>query len=198
GTQTLPMNKDGIGICHHGIQQCTTPPLPPGDPNCPPGWPAGKTCPRQPPSYGACTGLQAPLKEVCNGADDDCDGTIDNNLTDPWADPTNPNYPTAHPCCSTGNLADCTNTGTGTRCQVGGFVCQMGAKICLGSVAKTIEVCNGIDDDCNGIIDDVPGVGTPCTGPGIYTAGECTARLECVAGNAAPVCVQKKGPMPEV
>jgi hypothetical protein len=31
--------------------------------------------------YGACTGGAFPIDEICNGADDDCDGTIDDGLT---------------------------------------------------------------------------------------------------------------------
>src|SRR5262249_9724454 len=30
-----------------------------------------------------CTELVGPSSELCNGIDDDCDGTIDNNLSDP-------------------------------------------------------------------------------------------------------------------
>jgi MYXO-CTERM domain-containing protein len=149
---------------------------------------------------GACTGLQKPLTELCNGRDDDCDGSVDNGgmTKDDWADPTNPNYGTAHPCCSTGNLADCMNTGTGMRCQVGGYVCLNGQKVCMGSVAKSIEICDMVDNDCNGPVDDVPGLNSPCTGNGVETRGECTARLECVAGNTVPQCVQKQGPVAEL
>ena len=73
----------------------------------------------------------------------------------------------------------------------------MRSKTCVGSVAKSLEICNMVDDDCDGAIDDVPGVGTPCTDGGIFTGGECKAVLQCVAGNSAPVCVQTVGPVAE-
>jgi hypothetical protein len=55
--------------------------------------------------------------EICNGIDDDCNGTVDDNVTDPWA---------GQACCPTGNLADCQNSGTGTRCQTGIDQCTGG------------------------------------------------------------------------
>ena len=194
GMVILTPAQDGVGACHAGTQLCTTVPLPAGDPGCPAGWPAGKTCPNPTHTYGACSGAVGPQNEACNGVDDDCDGTIDNNLKDPWADPSNPAYPTAHPCCSTGNLADCTGAG-GSPCHVGGYQCIGGMKVCVGSVPKTAEICDKVDNDCNGAVDDLPGRGTPCTGPGINTKGECKAVNDCLYApdpNASPnlVCVQ--------
>jgi MYXO-CTERM domain-containing protein len=116
-------------------------------------------------------------------------------------------------------LSDCDNTSsvtpqggtvTGTRCKRGKWQCahsagpcSPGARACVGSVAKSPEVCDLVDDDCNGQVDDVPGLGTPCTGAGILTMGTCKAVLECPATASPtnplpPVCVQTVGPMPEV
>ncbi|HXU73274.1 MAG TPA: MopE-related protein [Polyangia bacterium] len=199
GTNTLPMGKDGVGVCHHGIEQCQTLPLcgttlPPGciPGACPAGWPAGKTCPNPTPVYGSCLGLIAPTPEFCDGLDNDCNACTDDNPQDAWIGTA---------CCSTGNLADCDNTGTGTRCKRGtwkcaqpGGACTAGTKTCVGSVAKSTEICNMVDDDCNGPVDDVPGVGAPCTGPGIFTQGTCKAVEQCVANNMPPQCVQTVGP----
>ncbi|HEX6838888.1 MAG TPA: hypothetical protein VF334_20055, partial [Polyangia bacterium] len=167
GVNTLPMGKDGVGVCHHGIEQCLTLPLcgtsgqtPPtcivGA--CPVGWPAGKTCPNTTATYGSCQGLVAPSTEFCDGLDNDCNACTDDNPQDSWINTE---------CCGAagGNpLSDCDGSVAGTMCHRGhwqcfqaGGNCTPGAKTCMGAVAKSPEVCNGIDDDCNGIIDDVPG-----------------------------------------
>ena len=207
GTNTLPPGKDGVGVCHHGIEACTTLPLcgtsgvtPPNCivGACPAGWPANKTCPNNTSTFGSCTGLIAPSTEFCDGLDNDCNACIDDNPQDSWLNTQ---------CCGAngGNpLTDCDATAPGTMCKRGTWICAKasscaaGSKQCSGSFAKSPEVCNGIDDDCNGIIDDVPGVGAPCTGPGIFTGGECTAVMKCVTNGQPPQCVQVVGPKPEV
>jgi hypothetical protein len=201
------------GICHTGIQACLTAPLPPGNGGCPAGWPAGKPCPNPTPSYDVCQGAQGAIPELCNGLDDDCNGCTDNNPTDSWL---------GQDCCIVngiaGNVTDCDNTTstdtnggshTGTRCKRGkwacsqpGGACTPGAKTCVGSVAKSAEVCDTVDNDCDGQVDDVPGLFTPCTGPGINTQGTCRALLECPTGTSPtnpqpPVCVQTTQPTPE-
>jgi putative metal-binding protein len=130
--------------------------------------------------------------ELCNGFDDDCDGQTDEAVTDAWLEQA---------CCGTGNVADCTNTGTGTRCRTGAQVCSGGGAVCVGAVAKAAETCNGVDDDCNGAVDDIAGAGTACTAGGVNTTGACTAAYTC---NGAPgpgpyglTCSQIVGPMSE-
>ena len=117
GMVILTPAQDGVGACHAGTQQCTDGAaagraIPAARPAGPPARPART---RRTPSAPA-RARSARRTKSCNGVDDDCDGTIDNNLKDPWADPTNPAYPTAHPCCSTGNLADCTGAN-GSPCK---------------------------------------------------------------------------------
>src|SRR5439155_7294056 len=113
-------------------------------------------------------GLGGAGLETCNGRDDDCDGTVDDNLTDVWV---------AQSCCPTGSLSDCTNTTGGTRCALGAYACVGGVRACTGGIAKSPETCNGADDDCNGAVDDVAGVGNTCSAAGVKTQGAGTARF---------------------
>ena len=92
-----------------------------------------------------CDGATGPRQEVCNGLDDNCDCTPDNNI------------PGLGGACGS-------NVGA---CRQGSFQCVSGSVQCTGSTGPMPETCNGIDDDCDGVIDDnVPGAGNPC-----YTAG---------------------------
>ena len=88
------------------------------------------------------------------------------------------------------------------RCRAGAYLCQNGGRACVGGVARSPELCNGIDDDCNGIVDDVPGLGLACSGVGVITIGPCTAAYACT-GRSGPgpnglTCTQKVGPGPEL
>jgi len=76
-----------------------------------------------------------PTAELCNGADDDCDGTTDEGFV------------------------------LGQSCSVGVGVCQQnGVTVCTTDGASTIcgaspfaastELCNGLDDDCDGEVDE--------------------------------------------
>lgn len=94
----------------------------------------------------------APIDEVCNGADDDCDMAIDE----------------ARPC----------TTGLMGACSDGMLMCAS-VPACQPIATPVDETCNAIDDDCDGLIDEEE---TACsTGiPGICTAGidRCGGRCE--------------------
>jgi hypothetical protein len=143
---TGPLGTQGKGICQTGTRTCDN----------------GK--------YSACVGEVLPQTEICNYADDNCDGIVDNvqaiieagvvaNCNSPACDP---NYSDAGITCWGPDLGIC---GAGT------LACQGGPKggaptgcneFIHGGVP---EICNGFDDDCNGIIDDGLTMDGPCTIP---------------------------------
>jgi hypothetical protein len=123
----------------------------------------------------ACVGAITPTAEICDGLDNDCNGTPDD-----------------FQCGQAQGI--CT-----ARCQQVG-----GVWTCNTHVGQQTETCNGLDDDCNGVIDDnVPGFGVPCGPPGAtcdLTAGTCCGicrpgTLRCIGG--APVCDGATPPRPE-
>jgi hypothetical protein len=97
-----------------------------------------------------CVQIGGPGVETCNGVDDDCDGSIDeNSLQDPLP----------------GVGVPCGDTQLGI-CSFGTTICNATTHAieCNGAVGPDpSETCNGLDDDCDGRIDDSPtGAGTSC------------------------------------
>jgi hypothetical protein len=106
--------------------------------------------------------------ELCNGEDDDCDGTI------------NEGFGLGTPCDSAADTDLCTD----------------GMRVCDGTMATTcndglpnkVEICNGADDDCDGSTDEgtLCATGQRCTGAGGCQCdsvscpnGCCTADRQC-------------------
>ena len=120
-----------------------------------------------------CVGDVAPTPEVCNGADDDCDAQVDEEI------------PPAGPCDAGGIGA----------CAAGLLTCVEAELRCVPlEGAGEDEVCDGADNDCDGGIDEGdPGAGDPClTG----LLGLCEpGRTACEEGEL--VCVPSIDPRDE-
>jgi hypothetical protein len=71
--------------------------------------------------------------ETCDGADENCDGRVDESF--PEQD------------------GGCTTTVPGL-CAAGVKVCQGGAIGCAQTIFPVVELCNGLDDNCNGRVDE--------------------------------------------
>ena len=112
-------------------------------------------------------GEVTPKEEVCNLADDNCDGLVDNV---PEIADAAPIAFCNSPAC-TGSYADaaiyCWGKDPGI-CGAGTKACAPGASGgtptgCNEFIKTGVpETCNGFDDDCNGIIDDGLTAEGPC------------------------------------
>ncbi|MCB9643745.1 MAG: hypothetical protein H6728_11790 [Myxococcales bacterium] len=109
---TGPTGTSGKGLCKNGTQTCGS----------------GQ--------WGTCVGQVVPTTETCNSKDDDCDGQIDEAITQ---------------TCYTGPAG---TAGKGL-CKSGVQTCNAGRfGTCVGQVIPTAETCNNKDDDCDGKIDE--------------------------------------------
>jgi hypothetical protein len=154
---------DGKGICHKGIETCRLG-----------GWGFGEDEASW--AEGECGNEQAPMDEVCDCLDNDCDGLTDEleeedansgNGTD-WIDYAQENPPAVDDVCGYGNC--------------GHYICDKDRcdYVCDGHGAT--EVCNGIDDNCNNVVDE--GLFQRCGGcdpvlypPATYPVEDCAAAL---------------------
>jgi hypothetical protein len=101
----------------------------------------------------ACTYLQA--QETCNGVDDNCNGTIDENVVAPSPVQVCGVSPSAV-------SAECTSQ-VSVSCQNGTFVCSFPAGVCGPSCASATEICDSLDNNCNGLLNEnVANFGQPC------------------------------------
>ncbi|MEN8184614.1 MAG: putative metal-binding motif-containing protein, partial [Myxococcota bacterium] len=115
-------------------------------------------------------GAPAANDAVCNGLDDDCDGSTDEDYLVPQ-----------------------TSCGVGACAATGALECLAGTLVdsCeSGTPAVDDTVCNGLDDDCDGAVDEDFGPQSCSTGdPGICAAGTtlCQSGAELCAAEQSPI-----------
>ncbi|MGB0592114.1 MAG: MopE-related protein, partial [Myxococcota bacterium] len=96
----------------------------------------------------ACIGDKGPETDICNGLDDDCDGTTDEDFSAGGVASLND-------LDGTPGLTLGDSCGAGA-CAGGTVVCGPGSStlLCPTHAEASPDVCNGIDDDCDGKIDE--------------------------------------------
>jgi hypothetical protein len=183
---TGPAGTVGVGACHGGSQTCVSG------------------------NWAACGGQVLPSTEVCNGVDDDCDGSTNEGLgtiacgtgvcartvqacVSGQPQTCSPGAPSTEVCDGADNDCDgSTDEGLGTvSCGVG--ACVRTIQACVGGQsqscapgAPTAEVCNALDDDCDGTPDD--GLGTLSCGTGV-----CARTVAACVGGQSQTCTPGSG-----
>jgi len=117
-------------------------------------------------AWGECRGGQGPTDEVCDGLDNDCNGTDDDRT------------PACE--CTDGGIETCGSTDVGA-CELGSRLCVSGAwGPCQGNVEPTTHLCTNDDLDCNNAPDHTQ---APCVCRDGDTEGCGSAEGVCEEGS---------------
>lgn len=108
--------------------------------------------------WGTCFDAGAPITEVCNNVDDDCDGLVDDGVSRAC-------YGFAAATRGVGNCREGLET-----CSLGTF-----SGNCVGQVGPSTELCgNVIDEDCDGVVNNGCDGGVVVVDAGTPDAGACS------------------------
>ncbi|MCX7959652.1 MAG: MopE-related protein, partial [Deltaproteobacteria bacterium] len=143
--------SNNIGICKEGTQTCS----------------GG--------IWGSCIGGILPQTEICDGLDNNCNGTTDEGCD-----------------CTPGQTRACgLNVG---KCKQGLQTCTGGTwSACDGAVNPQPEICDNEDNDCDGSTDEQLVV--EC---GEYNLGVCKKGFSTCSAGQWTTCVGKVDPSPEL